>query len=389
MKIVPTHKFDSPSEEMAVFSPAVRVDESMRVLYANPAAQKAGISTGDTLTLKEGSGERLRHEACFARSPLTRYDPLGSPQNAAQYTLTNTHGFRLAYVEYTYTFHRCQAIAVLFRTKQEYLHFTATLQQGPRRYCGMLLQSLRTLRDTCRNTSADGMPVSADTVEELMTVTLLTLQCFYPDAVYTGGKRIYSLRRTVDAYISALTDYAAALSVSLALPFEAGGGDMYTQLDPECLYLLLSALLSVVSDISDDHTARIWLSEEGEDRSIHIRTRCGRLSRILRRTSDVQALAVAAPRKKMQLTMAEFLAGYCRYDILIDGDEEAETLTLTVFLPSHPTQPDFKTPLYADAHLDTTMRAICRLFTLMDADQQKKHHDHIHAPLVLGTEQKQ
>lgn len=389
MKIVPTHKFDSPSGEMAVFSPAVRVDESMRVLYANPAAQRAGIRTGDTLTLKEGSGERLRHEACFARSPLTRYDPLGSPQNAALYTLTNTHGFRLAYVEYTYTFHRCQAIAVLFRTKQEYLHFAAALQQGPRRYCGMLLQSLRTLRDTCRNTPADGTPVSSDTVEELMTVTLLTLQCFYPDAVYTGGKRIYSLRRTVEAYISALTDYAAALSVSLALPFEAGGGDMYTQLDPECLYLLLSALLSVVSDISDDHTARIWLSEEGEDRSIHIRTRCGRLSRILRRTSDVQALAVAAPRKKMQITMAEFLAGYCRYDILIGGDEEAETLTLTVFLPSHPTQPDFKTPLYADAHLDTTMRAICRLFTLMDADQQKKHHDHVHAPLVLGTEQKQ
>ena len=42
-----------------------------------------------------------------------------------------------------------------------------------------------------------------------------------------------------------------------------------------------------------------------------------------------------------------------------------------------------------DAHLDTTMRAICRLFTLMDADQQEKHHDHVHAPLVLGTEQKQ
>lgn len=389
MKIVPTNKPDSPSQEMTVFSPAVRVDASMRVLYANPAAQREGFCVGDTLTLKEGSGERLRHEACFAQSPLTRYEPLGSPQNAALYTLTNTHGFRLAYVEYTYTFHRCQAIAVLFRTKQEYLHFAAALQQGPRRYCGMLLQSLRTLRDACRNTPADGTPVSSDTVEELMTVTLLTLQCFYPDAVYTGGKRIYSLRRTVDAYVSALTDYAAALSISLALPFEAGSGDMYTQLDPECLYLLLSALLSVVSDISDDHTARIWLSEEGEDRSIHIRTQCGRLSRILRRTSDVQALAVAAPRKKMQITMAEFLAGYCRYDILIGGDEEAETLTLTVLLPAHPTQPDFKTPLYADAHLDTTMRAICRLFTLMDADQQKKHHDHVHAPLVLGTEQKQ
>ena len=389
MKMISTHKTDGQPKGMTVFSPAVRVDESMRVLYANPAAQREGICVGDTLTLKEGSSERLRHEACFARSSLTRYEPLGSPQNAALYTLTNTHGFRLAYVEYTYTFHRCQAIAVLFRTRQEYLHFAAALQQGPRRYCGMLLQSLRTLRDTCRCAPTDGTPVSADTVEELMTVNLLTLQCFYPDSVYTGGKRIYSLRRTLDAYVAALTEYAAALSISLDLPFEAGSEDMYTQLDPECLYLLLSALLSVISDVSDDHTARIWLSEEGEDRSIHIRTRCERLSRILRRTSDVQALAVAAPRKKMQITMAEFLAGYCQYDILIGGDEEAATLTLTVLLTAHPTQPDFKTPLYADAHLDTTMRAICRLFTLMDADQQKQHHDHIHAPLMLGTEQEQ
>ena len=181
MKIISTPKTDSPHESHIVFSPAVRVDEAMRVLYANPSAQREGICVGDTLSLKEGSCERLRHEACFARYTLTRYDPLGTPQNAALYELKNTCGFRIAYVEYTYTFHRCQAIAILFRTRQEYLHFAAALKQGPRRYCGILLQSLRSLRDECRNhlnSPGDSSSVSAATVEELMTVTLLTLQCF-------------------------------------------------------------------------------------------------------------------------------------------------------------------------------------------------------------------
>lgn len=390
MKILTTIDSGTPVPHHAVFSPAVRVDEAMRVLYANPSAQREGICVGDTLILKEGSCERLRHEACFARSPLTRYDPLGIPQNAALFSLKNTCGFRIAYVEYTYTFHQCQAIAVLFHTKEEYLHFSAALRQGPRRYCGILLQSLRTLRDECRNcllAPESGATVSADTVEELMTVTLLTLQCFYPDTVYGGGKRLYSLRRTVEAYITALREYARALSIDLHLPLAAGGGDMYTQLDPECLYLLLSALLSVVSDLSQNRTARIWLTEEGEDRTIHICTQCEHLAQILCRTTDIQALAVGAPGKQMQLTMAEFLAGYCRYDILITGNEEDKTLTLSVCMPANPTKSDFKGPMYAEAYAEATLRAICRLFVLMDSDQQKEHHDYIHGPLMLGTEE--
>jgi hypothetical protein len=173
MKLIPSPTHDTPDSPQIVFSPAVRIDASMQVLYANPAARMAGIGTGDTLILRHGTCERLRHEACFHRSPLTRYDPLGSPQNAALFALENTGPFRIAYVEYTYTFHQCRAIAVLFRTRQEYLRFAAALDRGPRRYCGMLLHTLRSLRDQCRQqlTQPDTQPpLAVDTVEELMTI---------------------------------------------------------------------------------------------------------------------------------------------------------------------------------------------------------------------------
>ena len=369
MKLIPSPTHDTPDSPQIVFSPAVRIDAAMQVLYANPAARMAGIGTGDTLILRHGTCERLRHEACFHRSPLTRYDPLGTPQNAALFALENTGPFRIAYVEYTYTFHQCRAIAVLFRTRQEYLRFAAALDRGPRRYCGLLLHTLRSLRDECRQqlTQPDAQTsLSVDTVEELMTVTLLTLQCFYPDTIYTGAKRLYSLHRTVESYIRALADYAHTMAIHLDLSYDAAS-----------------------SDLSEDHAAHIWLTEQGEDRTIHIRTRCERLSRLLCHTADVQALAAGAPHKEMQITMAEFLAGYCRYEIDICGDEDAHSLIVRLHMPAHPAQPDFKSPLYADAHLESTLHAICRLLTLMDADQQKQDHNDIHGPLVLGTEEEQ
>ena len=281
---------------------------------------------------------------------------------------------------------------MLFRTRQEYLRFAAALDRGPRRYCGLLLHTLRSLRDECRQqlTQPDAQPsLSVDTVEELMTVTLLTLQCFYPDTIYTGAKRLYSLHRTVESYIRALADYAHTMAIHLDLSYDAASSDLYTSMDPECLYLLLTALLSAISDLSEDHAAHIWLTEQGEDRTIHIRTRCERLSRLLCHTADVQALAAGAPHKEMQITMAEFLAGYCRYEIDICGDEDAHSLIVRLHMPAHPAQPDFKSPLYADAHLESTLHAICRLLTLMDADQQKQDHNDIHGPLVLGTEEEQ
>ena len=391
MKIIPYSPAGPAERGQIVFSPAVRVDSAMRVLYANPAAQMAGIQVGDNLPPAHGAPERLRHEACFNGSPLTRYAPLDTPQNAALYELDSICGFRLAYVEYTYTFHRCNAIAVLFRSRKEYLRFAASLDRGPRRYGVMLQQALRSLRDECRRSLAapDEAPLSCDTVEEMLTITMLTLQCFYPETVYTGGKRLYSLRRCVEEYLHALHQYSTALSIHLDIAIPPCKGDMYTPLDPECLYLILTSLLSAISDLSDDHAATVSLSEEGEDRTIHIRTGCERLCRILHHTTDVQALVVGSPRKEMQVTMAEFLCGYCGYEIHICGDEDTHTLTLHLRMPAHPTQTDFKAPLYADAHLETTLRAICRLLGLMDADQEKQDHNDVHGPLMLGTEQQQ
>ena len=391
MKIIPKQEQPVTPREHIVFSPAVRIDSSMRILYANPAAQMAGLQAGDILHPAYGAGERLRHEEAWNGSPLTRYAPLDTPQNAALYELENTCGFRLAYVEYTYTFHRCSAIAVLFRTRAEYLHFAAALERGPRRYGVLLRRVLGTLREECRQAlvTPEAAPLSANTVEEMLTVTMLTLQCFYPDTVYTGGKRLYSLRHLVEEYLLALRRYSTALSIHLDISSPSSETELYTPLDPECLYLILSALLSAVSDLSDDHTAAVSLTCAAEDRTIHIRTGCRRLCRILSHTTDVQALAVGAPGKEMYLTMAEYLCGYCGYEIHIFGDEDSGTLTLQVYMPAHPTQTDFKAPLSADTHLENTLRAICRLFGLMDGNQDKQDNNNIHRSLVLGTEEQQ
>ena len=378
-------------QEQTVFSPAVRIDGAMRILYANPAAQMAGLRTGDVLPLAYGADERLRHEAAFNGSPLTRYKPLDTPQNAALYELEPVCGFRLAYVEYTYTFHRCSAIAVLFRTRTEYLRFASVLERGPHRYGLLLRRTLGTLRDECRRaiTAPGEAALSADTLEEMLTITILTLQCFYPDTVYTGGKRLYSLHRLVEEYLTALHKYSTALSIHLDIVSPSTAKDLYTSLDPECLYLILTALLSAVSDLSDDHAVTVSLAEAGEDRSICIRTGCRRLCRILHHTTDVLALSVGAPYKEMYLAMAEYLCGYCGYEIHIFGDADSGTLTLQIYMPAHPAQTDFKAPLYADTHLENTLRAICRLFDLMNGDQNKQDHNNIHRPLVLGTEEQQ
>ena len=391
MKIIAKSKENPAPQEQIVFSPAVRIDAAMRILYANPAARMAGVQPGDILPLTFGAAERLRHEAAFKGSPLTRYAPLDTPQNAALYEIQSVGGFRLAYVEYTYTFHQCSAIAVLFRTRREYLAFAAALERGPRRYGALLRGVLGTLRDECRQaiTSPDALPVTPDTVEEMLTVTMLTIQCFYPDTVYTGGKRLYSLRRLVTEYLHALHRYATALSIHLDIAVPSHKGEMYTPLDPECLYLILSALLSAVSDLSDDHTAAVSLEEAGEDRSVYIRTGCRRLCPILHHTTDVQALIAGAPDKEMYLTMAEYLCGYCGYEIHIFGEEESGTLTLQLYMPAHPAQTDFKAPLSSDSHLENTLRAICRLIGLMDTDEKEQNHDHVHRTLVLGTEEKQ
>lgn len=374
-----------------VFSPAVRIDSAMRVLYANSAAEMSGLRVGDVLHPAYGAGERLRHEAAFNGSPLTRHAPLKTPQNAALYDLENTCGFRLAYVEYTYIFHRCSAVAVLFRTRAEYLQFASVLESGPRRYGTLLRNALHTLREECRQSlaSPDREPLSPSTVEEMLTITMLTLECFYPDTLYAEGKRLYSLQRLVGEYLAALHRYTTALSIHLDIAPPQGGGDMYTPLNPECLYLILTALFSAVSDLSEDHTASVFLTETGEDRSIYIRTECRRMCRILTHTTDVLSLAAGAPGKEMYLTMAEYLCGYCGYEIHIFGEEESGLLTLQLYMPAYPVQTDFKAPLYTDTHLENTLCAICRLFGLMDADQKKKDHDDIHRPLMLGAEEKQ
>jgi hypothetical protein len=87
--------------------------------------------------------------------------------------------------------------------------------------------------------------------------------------------------------------------------------------------------------------------------------------------------------------MAEYLCGYCGYEIHIFGEEESGTLTLQLYMPAHPAQTDFKAPLSADSHLENTLRAICRLIGLMDTDEKEQNHDHVHRTLVLGTEEKQ
>jgi hypothetical protein len=391
MKIIANPNVNPVPQEQIVFSPAVRIDGAMRILYANPAARMAGLKPGDILDLTYGAGERLRHEAAFHGSPLTRYAPLDTPQNAALYEIRSVGGFRLAYVEYTYTFHQCNAIAVLFRTRREYLAFAAALERGPRRYGLLLRGALNTLREECRQaiSSPDALVVTPDTVEEMLTVTMMTIQCFYPDTVYTGGKRLYSLHRLVEEYLQALQRYSAALSIHLDISLPPYKAELYTPLDPECLYLILSALLSALSDLSDTHTAAVSLNEEGEDRSIYIRTGCRRLCPILHHTTDVQALVVGAPDKEMYLTMAEYLCGYCGYEIHIFGEEYSGTLTLQLYMPAHPAQTDFKAPLSADSHLENTLRAICRLFGLMDTDEEEQNYDNVHRTLVLGTEEKQ
>lgn len=391
MKIIPKPK-ESPSPQgQIVYSPAVRIDSAMRILYANPAAQMAGLRAGDTLHLAYGAGESLRHEAAWNESPLTRYAPLDTPQNAALYELENSCGFRFAYVEYTYTFHRCHAIAVLFRTRREYIAFAATLERGPHRYILALRRALSALREECRQafTVYTNTSLSADTVEEILSLTLLSLQCFYPDTLYTGGKRLYSLTRLVEEYLIALQRYSTALADQLNITATAQKAELYTPLDPECLYLILSALLSAVSDLSDDHTAAVSLNEAGDDRSIYIRTSCRRLCGLLCHTTDLLSLAVGAPRKEMHLSMAEHLCSYCGYEIHIFGEEDSGQLTIQIYMPAHPAETDFKAPLVTDTHLEGTLRAICRLFTLMDADQKKENYNYIHGSLMLCAEQQE
>lgn len=365
------------------FMPSVRLNREMRILYANPAAESMGITPDDVLVPRPTESELLRHEACFSRSLQTRYDPLSSPQNSALYEIESYRGFRFIYVEYTYTFHECQAVAVLFGSRKEYLSFTSFLSSGPHRYCTILKDEIRMLRKSCRalldNTLAQDA-TAGETVENLMSATLLTLKCFYPDSQDSADIRTLSLRRLIKTYISSVLQHAyfvdCAVSLENARPNE--DPDLYVELDMDNFYILLTAMLSALSDLSDDRRIRISLEGCGIRRCIRFTTQCRQMTNFLYRTSDIQVLAAAAPKKQMQITLTEYIAAYSGFDIDVFEDVENGLLHVAFTLPAQSAENDFKSPAETDRHLMEASRAACGLIALFNAEQKQENHNDIH-----------
>ncbi len=334
--------------------PRVTLDEELTVLASDEAARACGILPGERLVPMPGERELRRHAACFSRSELTRYDPLGDPQNAALFRLRPVGGHTVLYVEYSYTLSECRACGALFSDMRSYL--SASLPRR-RESLSLLIQAGFSFSASARETdAADALTEEADEAAR--------------------RTRIPSRRGTAWELGTLLRSYLRGAAVRGLLPDCAVHASpipapLFTGADPESLLLILALTLRACGDISQDRAVTVSCGAEAGACILSLTTEAPALASLLVFSSDLCAVAPHSPALP-GLAAAEYIAGMCGCGIAVTG--EGSRLRIAFRLPAASPDDLFRSPAETERLLTPVLEIVFRILSLSSDDQKQNEH---------------
>ena len=146
---------------------------------------------------------------------------------------------------------------------------------------------------------------------------------------------------------------------------------MFARVEPDSFFLLLAALLYGMDALSEDRSVLLECDQYGHCGELRLTTCSYRMTRILRRSTDLKALSPAAPHRRDAWTLAEYLIGCSGFDIQITGDAASGTLMLQLILPVSRQSFDFKSPADEEKVLRRAASVVTQALHLLDSEQKQ------------------
>ena len=347
--------------------PILLLDEEWRILHANAPALRAGLTPGLSSAAFLPAEELLCHRACLARDILTHYDPLAEPQNSAVYSLTGVPGYTLFYVEYVYTLKSAAIHAALFPGRREYLDAVTRSGRGSTSAC-QFLRRYAPSRTYGWHDILDARETPA--MDRRLSAATLAMKCMHPSYYDEESDLLFSLHQILRIFSSEVIPHLSILDSRVdAAPLPAA--EMFSRLEPDSLFLLLAALICGMDGLSENRIIRLDCTHSGGVSTLCFSTRCSRITRILRRSADLGALIPAAPYRRHLWTLAEYIIGYCGYDVQILGEDRTGTVSLQLTLPLCRQSFEFKSPINEDRILqNAALNARC-IGLLLDSKENQ------------------
>ncbi len=334
-------------------APRVTLDGALTVLASDETARACGILPGGRLVPMQGECELRRHAACFARSELTRYDPLGDPQNAALFRIRPAGGHTVLYVEYAYTLSECRACGALFPDMRSYL--SASLPRR-RESLSLLIQAGFSFSASARGTDAAG--ALAEEADEAARRTRI------PSRRGTA----WELGTLLRCYLRGAA--ARGLLPDCAVHAAPSSAPLFTAADPESVLLILALTLRACGDISEDRAVTISCTADTGACVLSLTTEAPALAALLVFSSDLCAAAPHSPSLP-GLAAAEYIAGMCGCGIAVTG--EGNRLRISFRLPAASPNDLFRSPAETERLLAPVVGAVLRILSLSDDQQQNEH----------------
>ncbi len=352
--------------------PAIQLDAERRIVSVNDAAEKAGILPGTRFPIPllwDAEAFSLWHESRLHMAE----DPAAFPGEGEplRMRISKFHGFHLAYVSYHYALTGNFAEAVLFHSHREYMHAAPYLSRQFARCAKALEMRISQMEDRCddflRNPELSPEKIS-DALRELMAAALFIGRVFSPILPQRQTeRRQFRLSAALSAYFSQVLPQIREIDCQVSYGESENAKDLLLPFDPSAMFLLLTVLLRILNDLSDEGRADISFCRYGRDGEIRFAVNTHRTLPPLSHISDLTALSVLFPQHEVLFVLTDYLAGIQDCSVDFSANPAEGTVLVSLFVPYEKTVPDFKSPLDEEAALKKAARCLRGILFLEEA----------------------
>ncbi len=357
--------------------PTVQLDAAMRIVFANDAAKKAGIQPGIRFPVPLLWDEKqflLWHESrILSLEEAQSFPALGEP---VRFRIADFHGFHMAYISYQYALTGTFAEVTLFHSHREYMQAAPYLSAQFAHCADNLKRHIEELEERCdaflQNSRMPQQEISA-ALRELMAAALFIVRVFSPVFPQRKAERQrLRLSAVLNTYLSAVLPEIQEIDCRTTYAEAEDAHDLLLPLDPSSMFLLLTALFRLLSDLSLDGQVDVSLHKYGQDGEIRVSAVTHRAMPPLSNISDFSALSALFPSMEFLFILADYLAGIqdCYLDFFADSYSRA--ITISLFVPYEKTVSEFKSPLEEEAALAKAKRCLRGILFLEEAAQAQK-----------------
>lgn len=339
------------TEKTSLFTafPRVRINAEMQIIAANEKALADGIRIGEKIPLPHmhnANAFLLRHEA--ALSTLDEIPDSLLLQKTERFRIEGFHGFHLVSLSYRYSLAGNTAEAVLFRSYKEYAKVSPEISEKISGYTDVLEEHFELLQQRYDSMLADPEAPRDDVsraFRELSVASLFSMRVFFKASPQRQReKRLFSVSSLLRTYLSRILPETPDMNCLIEETDDTHTGDLLLPMDTAASFLLLTILFRIMNEMSRDGRITVSRHVYGKDGEIRLSTLTHRRVPTASHISDFSALSKAFPKLEMLFVLADYLAGVQDWYLDFLSDSEADTVTVSLFLPAEKHIPDFKSP---------------------------------------------